>query len=88
MGGSSPERSNLQAWCRRCNMADAQSRFTPLLSDSPESSVLKAIRARWESSLPQRACDDDGFWEANWRGYARLAKKTLDVDDPRDIEST
>jgi hypothetical protein len=81
MSGSSPERSNLQAWCRRCNMADAQSRFTPLPDDSPQSSVFEAIRTRWESPLPLRACDDDERWEANWRRYARLVKATLAFEE-------
>lgn len=77
LNGSSSELSNLRAWCRRCNMADAQSRFSPVLDDAPESRAFEELRARWESPIPLRACDDDERWNGDWRRYARLVKAFL-----------
>ena len=79
LNGSEANVENLQAWCRRCNMIDAQSRFIPVADDSPEIALLHEIRTRWESPRPLRACDDHEFWNDDWRRYERAAKDFLRV---------
>lgn|GEM_PF-2189132 len=77
MDGSSSEPSNLQAWCRRCNMADAQSRFVRIADGSPESRAIAEMKTRWESTVPLRPCDDDERWKDVWQKMAKEAKEEL-----------
>jgi 5-methylcytosine-specific restriction endonuclease McrA len=75
--GNANDLSNLKAFCRRCNMADAQSRFVPLAAGSSEAGMADELRKRWSSSEPLRLCDDDERWKGIWRQLARSARERL-----------
>ena len=75
--GDSNDHSNLKAFCRRCNMADAQTRFVPVLPGSPEEQLAEDLRTRWMSPEPMRVCDDEQHWSGVWRELAREAKEVI-----------
>lgn len=75
--GDSNDLSNLKAFCRRCNMADAQTRFVPVLPGSPEAELGEELRTRWMSPEPVRVCDDEQNWSSVWRELEREAKEVV-----------
>ena len=77
VAGSSSEPSNLKSFCRRCNMADAQSKFVPVEPDSSAAALLEELVRRWSSPEPLLVCDDDRQWRYTWRGFARAARDVI-----------
>jgi 5-methylcytosine-specific restriction endonuclease McrA len=75
--GNSNDLSNLKAFCRRCNMADAQSRFVPVAASSSEAVMADELMRRWSSLEPLRLCDDDEQWKGIWRQLTRSARERL-----------
>jgi hypothetical protein len=91
LGGGYPERERrlaekiraevLQAWCRRCNLADAQSRFVPVQPGSPQEVMLAEIRLRCTAPTPLRLCDDETRWPKIWRNLNRQALEALEEEE-------
>ena len=81
VGGNSNDLSNLKAFCRRCNMADAQSRFIPVEQGSAEAALAVELRVRWSAPEPMRLCDDDRRWKNIWQGLANDAREVLRLAD-------
>lgn len=77
VSGSSNDPSNLKAFCRRCNLADAQSRFVRVEPGSPEAKLAEELAIRWSSPRPLRLCDDEVEWKTMWRELAQEARETL-----------
>lgn len=77
MHGSSSDLSNLRAWCRRCNLDDAQSRFVPVEAGSSQDAYAKELRIRMDSSQPLLLCDDEKQWNGIWRQLAKDTKEAL-----------
>jgi len=75
--GNSSDLSNLKAWCRRCNLADAQSRFVPVQPGSPQEMMLAEIRLRSTAPTPLRLCDDEKRWPKIWRDLNRQALEAM-----------
>jgi hypothetical protein len=75
--GSSNNLADLKAFCKRCNNADAESKMVPVVADSPEATMGRAIIARWEASTPIRLCDDEVNWKTQWRSIRKLALEAL-----------
>lgn len=80
VSGSSNELDNLLAFCRRCNLADAQSRFVPVGAGSEEAQLAIDLQSRWMPEEPLRVCDDDTRWSGIWRQLTREAKEVLRLD--------
>ena len=83
--GDSSNVSNLSAFCRRCNVADAQTRFVPVEPGSPQAKLAAELMGRWSSIVPLRLCDDEQHWSSTWRQAAKSAREVLrgraEVDD-------
>ena len=79
VAGSSSDPGNLRAVCRRCNMADSQSKFRPTLPGSPEAVLAKELEARWSSPTPLRPCDDEERWKDQWPALKRQAQEELEM---------
>jgi len=77
MRGDSNEIDNLQAFCRRCNIDDAQSRFVPLQADSDAARMAVELERRWSAAEPLRLCDDDLDWKTKWQGLIKAARDWL-----------
>jgi 5-methylcytosine-specific restriction endonuclease McrA len=75
--GDSNDLSNLKAFCRRCNMSDAQSRFRVVVPGSPQAEMAADLRRRWSSPEPIRLCDDHLTWNARWRELRSHSKHVL-----------
>jgi hypothetical protein len=60
---SSNDPSNLQAFCMRCNMDDAESHFVPVEEGSAQAELLGYLEARWSAAEPFLACDDHENWK-------------------------
>lgn len=71
--GNFSDLDNLKAFCRRCNMADAQSRFVPVEADSPQAALAAHLAARCASPEPMQLCDDDQNWSNIWRRLGSTA---------------
>ena len=82
IAGSSSDLVNLQAVCRRCNMADAQSKFTPVGPGLPEAELAMELEMRWSSATPLRPCDDDVSWKVRWRALHREAPAAIQGETP------
>lgn len=57
--GSSSDLSSLKAWCGRCNLDDAKSRFVPVETGSSQDAYAKALQIRMYSPHPLLLCDDE-----------------------------
>jgi hypothetical protein len=79
VSGNSNDPSNLKAFCRRCNNADAQSKFVPVVPGSPEAQMAAELRARWLSTEPLRLCDEDQRWSGIWWTLATSAQAVVQV---------
>jgi hypothetical protein len=77
--GSSNDPSNLKAFCGRCNVSDAQSRFVPIEPGSADAEYAAQLRNRWMSESPFRLCDDDQQWKDIWRRLTAEAKEVVRV---------
>lgn len=77
VAGSSSDPGNLQAVCRRCNMADAQTKFTAVAPGSPEAALAAELRERWSSPTPLRPCDDEVSWKVQWQALQRRAREVI-----------
>ena len=75
--GNSSDLCNLKAWCRRCNLADAQSRFVPVQPGSPQEMMLAEIQLRCTAPTPLRLCDDEKRWPQIWRNLNRQALEAM-----------
>jgi len=75
--GNSNDPSDLQAFCRRCNNADAQAKFVPVEPGSAEALFAAELRARWMAEQPTRICDDHEGWRAIWQALSREAKEVI-----------
>lgn len=75
--GNSNELSNLKAFCRRCNVDDAQERFVPVAPGSPQERLAAELAMRWSSPEPVRLCDDDQRWKGIWGGLSRSARELI-----------
>ena len=75
--GNSNELDDLQAYCRRCNLLDAQSRFTLVDFGSAEFDLAENLQNRWTSPTPLKICDDEEKWNDIWREVAKEAKEDL-----------
>lgn len=82
--GDSNDLSDLKTFCRRCNMADAQSRFVPVEQGSSEAALAAGLRTRWTASEPLRLCDDDRQWNAIWRELTRSAREAIKISEDLD----
>ena len=80
VSGNSSDLDNLLAFCRRCNLADAQSRFVPVAPGSAEAEYATELRLRWTADKPLRICDDDQRWNDIWRDLAKEAKDALEFE--------
>ena len=81
--GNSNDPSNLKAFCRRCNVLDAQSRFVPVEPGSTEAEYAAELRKRWMSENPLRLCYDDQQWNDIWRILATEAKEIVRMHEER-----
>ena len=77
VAGSSSGPGNLRAVCRRCNMADAQSKFVPVVPGSPEAVLAAELKERWSSRSPLRPCDDELSWKVQWPALQRRARAAI-----------
>jgi hypothetical protein len=75
--GNSNELSNLKAFCRRCNLGDAQARFVPVAPGSSQERLATELVMRWSSPEPLRLCDDDQCWKGIWNGLSRSARELI-----------
>jgi 5-methylcytosine-specific restriction endonuclease McrA len=75
--GNSSELANLSAFCRRCNVADAQTRFVPVEPGSSQARLAADLMGRCSSILPLRLCDDEQHWSSTWRQVARSAREVI-----------
>jgi len=75
--GDSSNVSNLSAFCRRCNVADAQTRFVPVNLDHRRRKLPPKLMGRWSSIVPLRLCDDEQHWSSSWRQAAKSAREVL-----------
>jgi 5-methylcytosine-specific restriction endonuclease McrA len=82
MRGDSNEIDNLQAFCRRCNIDDAQSRFVPLQAGSGAAKMATELEQGWSVAKPMRLCDDDLEWKTRWRGLTKTARDWLRSETP------
>ena len=80
VSGSSNDPDNLLAFCRRCNLSDAQARFVPVERGSPEAEYATELQIRWTSETPLRLCDDDTQWKDIWRDLTKEAKEVLEFE--------
>ncbi len=81
VAGNSNDPAHLKAFCRRCNIGDAQSRFVPVQPGSPQAAILVEFRLRCDSPTPQRICDDEERWPTLWGSMKREALEALAEDD-------
>ncbi len=81
--GNSNDPSNLKAFCQRCNVSDAQSRFVAVEPESPEAEYAADLRSRWMSEKPMRLCDDEQHWKDIWRKLTVEAKEVVRTHDER-----
>lgn len=77
MYGDSSDLSNLRAWCRRCNLEDAKSRFVPVEAGSSQDAYAQELLVRIGSPWPLLLCDDEKRWNSIWRQLARNAKDVI-----------
>lgn len=82
--GDSNDLADLRAFCRRCNLADAQSRFVPVLPGTKEAALAAELRARWSAPTPLRACDDEVRWPKRWRAAQRRSREAIEMRDELD----
>jgi len=75
--GNSNDIANLKAFCRRCNLADAQARFIPVAPGSWQENLAIELELRWLAVDPIRLCDDDRVWNGRWREVAGEARKAI-----------
>jgi hypothetical protein len=81
----SNEPTNLKAFCRRCNMADARSRFVPVVPGSEAAARRAELKIRCFAPTAVRLCDDDEHWNGMWQ---RLSKDARQVIKEREIEES
>lgn len=77
VAGDSNSISNLQAFCRRCNMADAKANFVRIHPSSLHAAQAAELEARWLSPEPLRLCDDHTQWASVWRHKKRAAREVV-----------
>ena len=77
VAGNSNDPSNLKAFCRRCNIADAESRFVPVEPGSPAEKLGMELTIRCSVPEPLRICDDEVRWKNEWRRCASEARELL-----------
>lgn len=77
MQGNSSDLSNLRAWCRRCNLDDAEARFVPVEAGSSQDAYAQELRIRIESPQALLLCDDEKQWNGIWRQLAKEAKEAI-----------
>jgi 5-methylcytosine-specific restriction endonuclease McrA len=75
--GNSNDVSDLKAFCRRCNLADAQERFVPVQPGSEAAAKAAELRERWLAVEPLRLCDDAQQWRDIWQELTRDARAWL-----------
>jgi 5-methylcytosine-specific restriction endonuclease McrA len=75
--GDSNELDNLKAFCRRCNIDDARSRFVPLQTGTEAARLAAELERRWSAAEPLRLCDDDLDWKTRWQGLTKAARDWL-----------
>lgn len=75
---NSSDLDNLRAFCRRCNITDAQSRFVPVEDGTVPAAIAKELSIRVAASEPLRLCDDDQQWKTIWQGLSRKAKAVIE----------
>lgn len=75
--GDANELDNLKAFCRRCNIDDAQSRFVPLQRGSAAAKMAAELERRWSAAEPLRLCDDELEWKTNWQRLTKAAREWL-----------
>lgn len=75
--GDSNDPADLRAWCRHCNMGDAQAKFTNVEPGSPQAKLADELRRRWEAPSPLRVCDDEQRWASIWRQLAHDARVNM-----------
>lgn len=80
VSGNSNDPDNLLAFCRRCNLADAKSRFVRVKPGSAEAEYAMELRLRWSSETPLRICDSDTNWKDIWRELSQQAKEVLEFE--------
>jgi 5-methylcytosine-specific restriction endonuclease McrA len=76
VNGNSNDPENLKAFCRRCNMADAQAKFVRVEPGSSQGLIARQLAERWSSPKPLRLCDVAN-WNDIWSALAREAKDVL-----------
>lgn len=81
VNGNSNSPEDLKAFCRRCNLADAQSRFVPVEPGSPPELLAISLEIRCAAEPPLRRCDDDLNWGREWRAMATEAKEVLKAQE-------
>lgn len=75
---NSSDLDNLRAFCRRCNIADAQSRFVPVETGTVPAAIARYLSIRVTAPTPLRLCDDDQQWKTIWQGLSREAKAVIE----------
>ncbi|MCL6104838.1 MAG: hypothetical protein M1483_04320 [Actinobacteria bacterium] len=78
--GNSNDLSNLKAFCNRCNVTDAKSRFVLVENGSPEAAMAEEISARCSAPRPLRLCDDEN-WKHIWQGLSSTARCAIRSPD-------
>ena len=84
VSGNSSDLSNLKAFCWRCNVADAETRFVPVEPGSLAALMAADLARRCSSQEPLRLCDDEQHWEGSWRELARSAREL--ISEQQDME--
>lgn len=74
---NSNDPADLKAFCRRCNLDDAHSRFVPVQPGSKQEAVLTQFRLRSSSPTPLRVCDDEKRWPTIWKDLKRQALEAI-----------
>lgn len=85
--GHSNDPADLRAWCRRCNMGDAQAKFTKVEPGSPQAKMADELRQRWEAPNPLRVCDNEQRWASTWRQLASEARASMKASGRRRLYS-
>jgi 5-methylcytosine-specific restriction endonuclease McrA len=88
VNGSSNDLNNLRALCRRCNLADVQTKLEPVEAGSLAQKLAIQIEARLSAAEPTRLCDDEVGWRERWPALMRSARATArraaELDDAYD----
>jgi 5-methylcytosine-specific restriction endonuclease McrA len=81
VAGDSSDISNLKAFCRRCNLAEAQSRYRPVEAGSTQDATLAQMVMRWSAPTPLRLCDDHERWAKIWRELSQDAMEAIEWEE-------